>query len=98
MKQMNQIIIEGNFLHYTSKKGAEKLTFLIENKGATSTEVHILVDNLLAKNAVIENARYGRTVRIVGALQKSRHTLYIRADHIEFFPKPRGAENETIVA
>ena len=37
MNQLNSIILEGKFAHFTSKKGTLPLEFLIENNGKKYT-------------------------------------------------------------
>ena len=39
MNQLNSLILEGKFAHFTSKKGTLPLEFLIENNGKKYTVV-----------------------------------------------------------
>ena len=79
MKQLNSVIIEGDFQHFTSKKGTLPMTFIINCNGENFT---ICINSSNMSEMVIDKKPSG--MRIVGSLGKRG---CVRAEHIEFKPK-----------
>ena len=82
MKQLNSVIVEGDFQHFTSKKGSLPMTFIVNCNGDNFT---ISVNNHIMSEMVINKKPSG--MRIVGSLVKLGRTVCINAEHIEFKPK-----------
>lgn len=78
MNQLNSLILEGKFAHFTSKKGTLPLEFLIENNGKKYT---VAVPN--EKMAGIFISKKPSSVRVVGRLDRNGKSVYITAEHIE---------------
>ena len=76
MKQLNSVIVEGDFQHFTSKKGALPMTFIINCNGENFT---------IISEKVIDKKLSG--MRIVGSLVKRGRTVCVKAEYIEFKPK-----------
>ena len=81
--ELNQIIIEGGFIHFTSAKGKIPLTFLLQNKSGTFP---IKVEGRLADIA-LPRLKRGLKLRIVGKLVKVGNNTIVSAEHIEFTGK-----------
>ena len=84
MKQLNSVIVEGDFQHFTSKKGALPMTFIINCNGENFT---ISVKSHTMSEMVINKKPSG--MRIVGSLVKLGRTVCVNAEHIEFKPKTK---------
>lgn len=82
MKQLNSVVIEGDFQHFTSKKGALPMTFIINCNGENFT---ICINSSNMSEMVIDKKPSG--MRIVGSLVKRGRTVCVKAEHIEFKPK-----------
>ena len=82
MKQLNSVIVEGDFQHFTSKKGILPMTFIINCNGENFT---ICINSSNMSEMVIANKPSG--MRIVGSLVKRGRTVCVKAEHIEFKPK-----------
>lgn len=89
MKQLNSVIVEGDFQHFTSKKGALPMTFIVNCNGEHFT---ISVNNPKMSETVIKTKPSG--MRIVGSLVKLGRTVGVNAEHIEFKPKTKRAVKE----
>lgn len=89
MSQMNQIIVEGNFLHFTSPKGAVPMGFVLENINRHQTvEVGVIIESKTMSDAVISRLKRGVGVRVVGrlgTLPRGRK-MHIFCEHIETKP------------
>jgi hypothetical protein len=81
MKQLNSVIIEGDFQHFTSKKGVLPMTFLVDCNGQHFT---ISVGNSTMSEMVLKRKPQG--MRIVGRLEKIGRNVCVSAEHIEFKP------------
>jgi hypothetical protein len=84
MLALNSVILEGKFLHYTTKKGELPLKFVLENNGQT---FGVSVEGKMAEvfiNSVSKKQMRG--LRIVGKLERIGHTVSVKAEHIEFKP------------
>ena len=82
MKQLNSVVVEGDFQHFTSKKGVLPMTFIINCNGENFT---ICINSSNMSEMVIDKKHSG--MRIVGSLVKRGRTVCVRAEHIEFKPK-----------
>lgn len=82
MKALNSIILEGDFAHFTSKKGALETTFLLDNDAGS---FGVRTSGNMAK-IVASNCKKGRGMRIVGSLAKNGKSVIINAEHIEIKP------------
>ncbi len=82
MKQLNSVIIEGDFQHFTSKKGALPMTFIINCNGENFI---ICINSSNMSEMVIDKKPSG--MRIVGSLVKHGRTVCVKAEYIEFKPK-----------
>ena len=84
MKQLNSVVVEGDFQHFTSKKGALPMTFIVSCNGENFT---ISVNSHTMSEMVINKKHLG--MRIVGSLVKLGRTVCVNAEHIEFKPKTK---------
>lgn len=82
MKGLNSIILEGDFVHFTSKKGAADTTFLVENEG---NSYGVKTSGAMAE-IVAKQCKKGRGMRLVGRLAKNGKSVIIVAEHIEIKP------------
>ena len=80
--QLNSIILEGNFKHFTSKKGDLPMKFLMDCDGDDFT---ISIPN--SKMAEMVTTKKPKRMRIVGRLSRSGKAVMVTAEHIEFKPK-----------
>lgn len=82
MSQINSVIIEGKFQHFTSKKGALPLRFVLENnKAGTKKDFVISIESEKMADIFINQKK--DTVRVVGYLGKNSKSTIIVAEHIE---------------
>ena len=79
MKQLNSVIVEGTFKHFTSKKGALPMSFIVE---CNSQHFTISVKDDIMAEKVIENKP--KNVRVIGRLDRCGRTIQVLAEHIEF--------------
>ena len=84
MKQLNSVIIEGAFQHFTSKKGTLPMTFIVNCNGEHFT---ISVSSPKMSEMVIKTKPSG--MRVVGSLVKIGRTVGVNAEHIELKPKTK---------
>ena len=89
MKQLNSVIIEGDFQHFTSKKGVLPMTFLVDCNGQHFT---ISVGNSTMSEMVLK--RKPQRVRIVGRLEKIGRNVCVSAEHIELQPSSAKTVNK----
>ena len=82
MKQLNSVIVEGDFQHFTSKKGVLPMTFIINCNGEKFT---ICINSSNMSEMVIDKKPEG--MRIVGSLVKRGRTVCVSAEYMEFKPK-----------
>lgn len=82
MKQLNSVIVEGDFQHFTSKKGSLPMTFIINCNGENFT---ICINSSNMSEMVIDKKPSG--MRVVGSLVKLGRTVCVSAEYIEFKPK-----------
>ena len=78
MNQLNSLILEGKFAHFTSKRGTLPLEFLIENNGKKYT---VVVPKQQMADAFISHKP--SSIRVVGRLDRNGKSVYITAEHIE---------------
>ena len=79
MEQLNSVIVEGDFQHFTSKKGSLPMTFVVNCNGENFT---ISVNNHTMSKMIID--KKPSDMRIVGSLIKRGRTVCVRAEYIEF--------------
>jgi hypothetical protein len=79
MKQLNSVIVEGAFKHYTSKKGALPLTFIVDCDGQN---LSIAVKSEQMAKVFVSNKP--SNIRVVGRLERNGKNVCISAEHIEF--------------
>lgn len=79
MVQLNSVILEGVFLHFTSKKGSEKTTFILDNNG----DGFSVVANGKLGEQVTKHAKRQTQMRIVGKLVKVGKSTALLAEYIE---------------
>jgi hypothetical protein len=89
MKQLNSVIVEGDFQHFTSKKGAIPLSFIVNCNGEHFT---ISVNNSKMSEMIIKTKPSG--MRVVGSLVKIGRSVGINAEHIELKPKTKKTAKE----
>ena len=82
MKQLNSVIVEGDFQHFTSKKGVLPMTFIINCNDENFT---ICINSSNMSEMVINKKPSG--MRVAGSLVKRGRTVCVKAEHIEFKPK-----------
>jgi len=78
MKQLNSVIVEGDFQHFTSKKGTLPMTFIVE---CNKQHFTISVKSDIIAEAVLKNKP--KKVRIVGRLERYGHSVHVLAEHLE---------------
>ena len=83
------VIVEGDFQHFTSKKGALPMTFIVNCNGEHFT---ISVNNPKMSEMVIKTKPSG--IRVVGSLVKLGRTVGVNAEHIECKPKTKKVAKE----
>ena len=83
MKALNSVIIEGDFAHFTSKKGSPDVSFMLYNN---NNSYNVSTSGVLG-SLVTSNCKKGRGLRIVGRLEKIGRSVIIKAEHLELKPK-----------
>ena len=76
--KLNSVILEGEFVHFTSKKGAMPLAFVVDNSGQKFT---IVVKSQKMAETVIR--KKPSKIRIVGRLERNGRQVYISAEHLD---------------
>ena len=79
MSALNSVILEGEFQHFTSKKGEIPLRFLIKNNGQSfgiSVPSKKMADVFVSKKV--------KKLRLVGKLDHTGRTVVIQAEHIDY--------------
>lgn len=79
MFSLNSVILEGEFQHFTSKKGEIPLRFLVKNNGQSfgiSVPSKKMADAFTSKKV--------KKLRLVGKLDHAGRSVVIQAEHIDY--------------
>lgn len=79
MFALNSVILEGEFQHFTSKKGELPLRFLIKTNGQS---FGVSVPNKKMADTFV--SRKAKNLRLVGKLDHAGRTVVVQAEHIEY--------------
>lgn len=87
MNQLNSVLLEGEFNHFTSKKGTLPLTFtLSNNREGTVKDFSIAVNSAKMADDIVNQLKKGKGLRVVGRLDRFSKSVVIIAEHIEVKP------------
>lgn len=79
MSCLNSVIVEGDFQHFTSKRGLFPISFILN---CDEEPLSIFVpDDKVCKKIISQKPK---RMRIIGKLKKYGHNTYIVAEHIDF--------------
>lgn len=82
MKALNSVIMEGNFAHFTSKKGSPEVSFMLYNN---NNSYRISTNGMLG--VLAKNYKRGCKLRVVGRLEKIGRSVIIKAERLDLIPK-----------
>ena len=85
MAQLNSLILEGSFNHYTSKKGTLPLCFTVDNTTSRGTQsFNVKIESEKMADLFCKNVKDSKKVRIVGCLNRYNKSISVLAEHIDF--------------